>query len=171
MIRVVSITATACLVGAATLLAIDAGRFVLAEVLLVLLALCLGALLAARRLFLRTREIVAAVHTFVTGDVRHARIAEVGEPEGFLHPTAETTLEVEGDDGHVHRIKVEMPVPFPAAIGYRLGRRWRLPIIGRKPLSELMALELRREGLKLSAGWRPDPAAEVIEVGAIGPGT
>ncbi len=43
-----------------------------------------------------------------------------------------------------------MPVPFPAAIGYRLSRRFKLPIIGRKPLSELMALELKREGLKMS---------------------
>lgn len=170
MIRALSVLATVSLVGgfALAIYAHGTGRF--GGIALILLALGIGGLLAARRVFIRVREIVAAVHTFVTGDVRHARIAEVGEPKGFFNPTAETILEVEGDGGHVHRIEVEMPVPFPAAFSYRLGRRLRLPIIGRKPLSELMALELKREGLKLSAGWRPAPDAEIIEVGQITPG-
>ncbi len=170
MIRALSVLATASLLGgfALAIYAHGSGRF--GGIALILLAFGIGGLLAARRVFLRVREIVAAIHTFVTGDVRHARIVEVGEPKGFIHPTAETLLEVEGDGGHVHRIEVEMPVPFPAAFAYRLGRRLKLPIIGRKPLSELMALELKREGLKLSAGWRPAPGAEIIEVGQITPG-
>ncbi len=146
------------------------GGSIVVGIVLVAVACALLTSLAARRIFIRAREIVGAVRTFVTGDVRNARIVDVGEPEGFFAPRAETTLEVEGDDGHVHRIQVEMPIPFPAAIGYRLSRRFKLPIIGRKPLSELMALELRREGLKMSAGWRPAPDAEVIEIGQITPG-
>lgn len=167
MVRALSVFATLSLLGgfALAIYASGSGRF--GGIALILLAFGIGGLLAARRLYLRVREIVAAVRTFVTGDVRHARIVEVGEPKGFFSPTAETLLEVEGDGGHVHRIDVEMPVPFPAAFGYRLGRRLKLPIIGRRPLSELMALELKREGLKLSAGWRPAPNAEIIEVGEI----
>lgn len=164
MVRVISITATGAFLLGIVLLFVDAGAYVVPAILLILLSVGLGTFLGLRRLYKRVREIVAAVQTFVTGDVRHARIVDVGEPKGFFGPTAETTLEVEGDEGHVHRIVVEMPVPFPAAIGYRLGRRWNLPIIGRRPLSELMAVELRREGLKLSANWRPSADAEITEV-------
>lgn len=169
MVRVISVLATVCFI-AAFVVGINGGKSGLAiGLVLLLISLALGGFLLARRVFFRVREIVSAVRTFTTGDVRHARIVDVGEPEGLFGPTAETTLEVEGDDGQVHRLQVEMPVPFPAAMGYRLAHRFNVPIIGRKPLSELMALELKREGLKLSAGWRPAPDAEVIEVGRIDP--
>lgn len=167
MIRFISITATGAFILGVVLLFVDAGAYVVPAILLILLSLVLGTFLGLRRLYKRVREIVDAVRTFVTGDVRHARIVDVGEPKGIFGPTAETTLEVEGDEGHVHRVQVDMPVPFPAAIAYRLGRRFKVPIIGRRPLSELMAVELKREGLKLSAGWRPPADAEVIEVGRL----
>ena len=163
MIRAISIIATACAVIGVALLLIDIGGYFPVAIPLILISLLLGGFLAVRRILKRVGEIVAAAHAFVTGDVRHARILEVGEPKGLFNPTAETILEVVGEGEQVHRINVEMPVPLPAALAYRLARRWNVPVIGRRPLSELMAVELRREGLKMDLGWRPPPQAPVID--------
>ena len=162
MIRALSITMTGSFVLAFVLLFVDAGKYVVPAILLLLLSMALGAFLAVRRLYVKARDIASAAKTFVTGDVRHARIVDVGEPRGLFGPSSEITLEVQGDGNHVHRIQTAMPVPFPAAWGYRLGRRLNLPIIGRRPLSELMALELKREGLKLTPGWRPAAETELV---------
>ncbi len=109
------------------------------------------------------REVVGAAKSFVTGDVQHARIAEVGEPEGFFTPSSNLVLELEGEDGAIHRFDREVPVPFPAALAYRLGRRFKLPFVGRKPLTEMMAFELRREGLDIDLNWRPPPGVEILD--------
>lgn len=100
--------------------------------------LALAVMLALRRGFLTARELAGAARSFVTGDVQHARIAEVGEPQGFFTPSSNRVL-------------------------YRLSRRFRLPIVGRKPLTEMMAFELRREGLDIDLDWRPPPGVEIID--------
>jgi hypothetical protein len=169
MIRVLSIVSSACLALAIILALIDAERYVVSWILLLLVAFGIGAFLGLRRGYKEARKITSAAQSFVTGDVQHARIAEVGEPEGFFTPTANLVLELEGEDGAVHRFDREVPVPFPLALSYRLGRRFKIPIIGREPLTEMMALELRREGLDIDLSWRPPPGLEIID-GPVQPG-
>jgi len=163
VIRVLSIVSTACLVLAVILALIDAERFAVSWILLILVAIPIGIFLGLRRGYLAAREVVGAARSFVTGDVQHARIAEVGEPEGFFTPSSNLVLELEGEDGAIHRFDREVPVPFPAALAYRLGRRFKLPFVGRKPLTEMMAFELRREGLDIDLNWRPPPDAKIID--------
>lgn len=163
MIRILSIIGTACLLGAIGLALIDAERFALASIVLLLISLPIGALLAIRRGYKLAREIAGAAQSFVTGNVQHARIAEIGEPEGFFTPTANMVLELEGEDGAIHRFDRDVPVPFPVALSYRLGRRFKLPIIGRSSLTEMMAFELRREGLNVDLEWRPPPDKEIVD--------
>ena len=163
MIRILSIASSACLALAVILALIDAERYVVSWILLLFVALGIGTFLGLRRGYKEARKIVSATQAFVTGDVQHARIAEVGEPHGFFNPSANLVLELEGDDGAIHRFDRDVPVPFPLALSYRLGRRLKLPIIGRKPLTEMMALELRREGLDIDLAWRPPPGQEIID--------
>ena len=163
MTRILSVVSTACLGLAILLLLVDAERYAVSSVLLLLVAIPIGVLLGVRRGYMKAREIAGAAHAFVTGDVQHARIAEVGEPHGFFNPSANLVLELEGDDGAIHRFDRDVPVPFPLALSYRLGRRLKLPIIGRKPLTEMMAVELRREGLDIDLDWRPPPGVPIID--------
>lgn len=163
VIRILSLAGSACLILAFGLLLIDAERFAIAAVVLMLVAIPIGALLGLRRGYQKAREIAGAAQSFVTGNVQHARIAEVGEPEGFFTPTANLVLELEGEDGAIHRFDRDVSVPFPVALSYRLGKRVRLPTIGRSSLTELMAFELRREGLDIDLDWSPPPDREVID--------
>jgi hypothetical protein len=169
MIRVLSIVSSACLALAIILSLIDAERYAVSWVLLLLVAFGSGAFLGLRRGYKEARKVASAAQSFVTGDVQHARIAEVGEPEGFFTPTANLVLELEGEDGAIHRFDRDVPVPFPVALSYRLGRRFKIPIIGRKPLTEMMAFELRREGLDVDLDRTPPPDREVID-GPVTPG-
>jgi hypothetical protein len=163
MIRALSIAGSACFIGAILLLLIDADRFAITAIVLILLSIPIGIFLGLRRGYMVARDIAGTAKTFVTGNVQHARIAEVGEPKGIFTPSSNLVLELEGEDGAIHRFDREVPVPLPLALSYRLGRRLKLPIIGRKPLTEMMALELRREGLDIDLNWRPPPGAEIID--------
>jgi hypothetical protein len=51
----------------------------------------------------------------------------------------------------VHNFEREIPVPFPMAWSYRIGKRFNLPLM-RTDLSQLMAFELNREGMDVSVG-------------------
>ena len=52
-------------------------------------------------------------------------------------------------------------MPFFMAWGYRLGRRFNLPLMRNIELDELMAFELRREGMSVSVGRSDAPRASV----------
>lgn len=163
MVRILSIISTGCLLAAIGLALVDAERFALASIALLLIALPVGAFLGLRRGYKKAREIAGAAQSFVTGNVQHARIAEIGEPEGFFTPTANMVLELEGEDGAIHRFDRDVPIPFPLALSYRLGQRFKLPVVGRSDLRELMAFELRREGLDIDLEWRPPADAEIVD--------
>lgn len=163
MIRSLSIVASVSFVGAIALLVIDPERFAAAAVVLLLISIPLGGLLGLRRGYGKAREIARMAQAFVTGNVQHARIVDVGEPQGLFTPTSNLVLELEGEDGAVHRFDRDVPVPFPLALSYRLGQRFKLPFIGRPGLTEMMAFELRREGLDIDLDWKPSPDREVVD--------
>ena len=142
---------------------IDADGLAIPAVVLFFIAFPIGALLAIRRGYLKAREITKAAQAFVTGNVQHARIVEVGDPEGFFVPKANLVLELEGEDGAIHRFDREVPVPWMMAWSYKLGKRFKAPWIGNTDLSSMMAFELKREGLDVDLNWRPDPEREVID--------
>ncbi len=159
MIRLLSILGSACTLGGIALLVVDAERFILPAVVLILAAVPIGIFLAIRRAFHTAGNVVRDARAFVTGDVQHARLVEVGDPRGIFFPRSTLVLELEGEDGAVHRFERDVPVPLPAALSYRLGKRLNAPLLRRVDLSELMAFELRREGLKVALG-RPASASE-----------
>ena len=158
MVRALSILGSACTIGAIGLLVIDAERFAVLAVVLLLIAVPVGFVLTLRRGFHMARSVVRDARAFVTGDVQHARLVEVGDPKGIFAPKSRLVLELEGESGSVHRFDHEVPVPFPAAWSYRLGKRLNAPLLGRANLSEMMAFELRREGLQVELA-RPAPPA------------
>jgi hypothetical protein len=162
MVRTLSIFGTLAFFGAILIIQfVDGG--VAVGVVLLLLALAIGGVLAVRRMFLKVREVVGQASSFARSDIQHVRIAEVGEPKGIFFPKSNVILEFEGTDGNPLRIDRELPVPFPAAWGYRLSRRFNLPLIGRQPVTNLVAFELRREGLDVDIGRaapRPEAAGE-----------
>jgi hypothetical protein len=43
-----------------------------------------------------------------------------------------------------------VPVPFPVAWGYRLGKRFNVPVLRSMNLTEMLSSELRREGMKVT---------------------
>src|SRR5687768_12435650 len=127
MIRALSVLGSVTFLGGILLLFIDADRFAIAAIVLILISIPIGIALALRRAFTVARDVVSTAKTFVTGDVQHARIAEVGEPRGIFTPSSNLVLELEGEDGAIHRFDREVPVPMPVALSYRLGRRLKLP--------------------------------------------
>lgn len=162
MTRAVSITASVAFVAALAIFQFASDQAALGVVLL-LISLLIGAALGVRRGYLKVREVAGHAQAFVTGRVQHARIVEVGEPEGFFNPTSRLVLELEGESGPIHRFDREVPVPFPFALSRRLSRRFRVPFLGNQDLSEYMAFELRREGLDIDLDWRPPPGAEIVD--------
>jgi hypothetical protein len=76
----------------------------------------------------------------------------VDDPKGVFWPKSALHLELEAEDGTVHPFERDVPVPFFMAWGYRLGKRFNLPLFGRTDLDELVAFQLRREGMKVSVG-------------------
>lgn len=160
MIRALSIAGIACLVGGFAIIALDDERdYVIPAIALILASGAIGIVLGVRKAYLTISDAVGAAHRFATGRVQHARLVEVGEPKGLIWPSVEVVLELEGEDGAKHRFERELPVPPPWAWSYRFGKLIgrRLPFMPQSSLSELLAFELRREGLSVSVG-RPSAA-------------
>ena len=126
-------------------------------IVLLLLSVAISGVLAARRGVQAARSVLSTARTFISGDVQRARIADVSDPKGIFFTKSIARLELEGEDGTVHSFEREVPVPFLWAWGYRLGKRTKLPFIGGIDLAEAMAVELRREGLKVSVGRATKP--------------
>jgi hypothetical protein len=130
-------------------------------VLLLLGGLALGAFLTIRRVLLMVRRVVLDARAFMSGDVQRARLLSIEDPRGIFSTTSAAVLELEGEDGAVHRFERDIPIPFFYAWGYRLAAR--LPFlrrIDREELRRIVAFELKREGLAVSIS-RPKPAAEL----------
>ena len=146
MIRLLTLAGIACLVGGVVL--IVTGAPVVGALLLVA-GMLIGAVLAVRAAAYKVRDTVRDARGFITGDVQRARLVEVSEPKGIIWPKSTVVLELEGADAKVHRIDRELPVAFPYAWGYRLGRRYNLPLLRNLDLSRTLAFELSREGKRV----------------------
>ncbi|MGH2987336.1 MAG: hypothetical protein ACRDLO_11715 [Solirubrobacterales bacterium] len=127
---------------------------------LALLAVWISIVLMVRRGYHAARGIVRDAHAFASGDIQHSRLVDVGDPQGILNPESTVVLELEDENGTVHRFDRDVPVPFPMAWSYRLGKRFNLPFLG-TDLGGLMAFELRREGMdvEVNRGDEARPAA------------
>jgi hypothetical protein len=152
MIRSLALASAVCLVGA--IVAASAGEDVLAIVLF-LAWLVIGLVLLARRLFHGVRDAVRDAHAFVSGDIQHARILEVGEPKGWFSAESNVVLELEAEDGTKRQFDRDLPIPFFLAWGYQLSKRLRLPLISKTILAEMLRFEFRREGMEVSVSRAP----------------
>jgi hypothetical protein len=148
LIRYVTLAGTACFVGA--IVATSADRDLLGLVLFCV-SLLIGVVLLIRRLFHAAKDAVNDARAFVSGDVQQARIIEVGDPKGWFNPQSNVVLELEAEDGTRRSFDHDIPVPFFVAWGYRLSKRFNVPLISEANLTELMSVELRREGMNVSA--------------------
>ena len=152
MIRLLSFLSIACLATAVIILLTSADSDAPIAIVLLLLAFGITTLLGIRRGYHKVRGIVDDARRFVSGDIQEARLVEVGDPSGLFNPESTVVLELEGEDGTRHRFERDVPIPFPVAWSYRLGKRFNVPLVGGTDLSELMAVELRREGMDVSLG-------------------
>ncbi len=160
MIRILSALSIACIAGAIALVVFGEDQNTPLVVVLVLAAFGITSLLAIRAGYLKARSIVSDASAFVRGDVQHARLIRVGDPKGIFWPKSTLELELEGEDGNTHRFERDVPVPFFIAWSHRLGKRFNLPLM-RTDLSQLMAFELRREGMDVSVGRGGAPESPV----------
>ena len=159
MIRLISFLTLACWAGAFLLIvATDAEENVGYIVALILVAAALSLILAVRGAYHRARGFVTDARAFASGDIQNARLVSVSDPKGILSPSSEVTVELEGADGNVHSFQHDVPVPFPFAWSYRLGKRFNVPILKGLDPTALMATQLRREGMTLTVG-RPTSSA------------
>jgi hypothetical protein len=152
LIRYVTLAGTACFVGAIVATSVD--QDVLA-IFLGLVSLVIAVVLLFRRLFHAAKDAVNDARAFVSGDVQQARIIEVGDPKGWFNPQSNVVLELEAEDGTKRSFDHDIPVPFFVAWGYRLSKRFKVPLISQANLTELMGIELRREGMNVSASREP----------------
>jgi hypothetical protein len=146
MIRLLTLLGVACFAGAILLVSIDAQANATTALVLALIAVGISIVLMVRRGYHAARGIVRDAHAFASGDIQHARLVEVRDPKGILNPESTVVLELEDENGTVHRFDRDVPVPFPMAWSYRLGKRFNLPFLA-ADLGSLMAFELRREGM------------------------
>jgi hypothetical protein len=158
LIRALSLLTVACWAGVVLLLITDASGNAGYVLLLILIAVVLSLFLTARAAYHRARNFVSDARAFISGDIQQARLVSVGEPRGWFTPSSEVTVELEGENGKVHSFSHDVPVAFPFAWSYRLGKRFKLPILRNLDPTAVMASELRREGLKLTVA-RPVPQA------------
>lgn len=161
MIRFLSLLTYACWAGAVLLLIVDSEGNSGYVVALVLVAIALSLVLGVRAAYHRGRRFVSDARAFMSGDIQHARLVSVAEPSGFFSPSSEVTVELEGADGKIHSFQHDVSVPFPFAWGYRLGKRFNVPLLSDLDPTALMASQLRREGMTLTVS-RPtsaEPAA------------
>jgi len=157
IVRGLAFASVACLL-AAIALTVFGGADAPVIVILILVSFGISTLLGIRAAFHKARGFVNDARTFITGDIQQARLVAVGDPKGILNPESEVTVELEGDDGAVHTFSRGVPVPFPLAWSYRLGKRFNLPWL-RSYLNSLMAFELRREGMDVDVGRSLAPEA------------
>jgi hypothetical protein len=151
IVRTLSLLSIACIAAAIALVIFGDGNTPVV-VVLVLAAFAITTLLGIRAGYRKARGIVSDARTFISGDIQQARLVSVGDPKGLLNPASTVVLELEGEDGTVHPFERDVPIPFPVAWSYRLGKRFNLPLVKSADLSELMAFELKREGMDVSAG-------------------
>jgi hypothetical protein len=144
------------LVAGIALAVIDIREHALFVIPLLLIAFGIAVLVAIGVAYRKLREVAADARRFVKSDRQQARLAEVGDPRGLIFTRSTVALELEGDDGAVHRLGYDIPIPFPAAWSFRIGKRLGLPLLGKADLTRLLAFELRREGLRVGVG-RPEP--------------
>jgi hypothetical protein len=147
LIRYVTLAGTACFVGAIVATAVDHD---LLAMVLFLISLLIALMLMIRRLFHAAKDAVSDARAFASGDVQQARIVEVGDPKGWINTRSDVVLELEAEDGSRRSFDHDIPVPFFVAWGYRLSKRFKVPLISQANLTELMGIELRREGLDVS---------------------
>jgi hypothetical protein len=148
LIRFLTLAGAACFIGAIVAAGVD--RDVLA-LFLGLITLVIAMVLLIRRLFHAAKNAVSDARAFVSGDVQQARIVEVGDPRGWFLPKSSVVLELEAEDGTRRSFDHDIPVPLFVAWGYRLSKRFKVPLISEANLTDLMGLELRREGMNVSA--------------------
>jgi hypothetical protein len=151
MIRALALAGTAAFVGAILLLWDDPGGDAIPGILLLLASLAISAFLAVRRIVLLARRVIRDAHAFLRGDVQRARLVAIEDPRGVFNPACAAVLELEGEDGAVHRFEHDVPVPFFTAWSYRAAKR--LPFlreVDQSKLRELAAFELKREGMSVS---------------------
>lgn len=149
-IRVLSLIDAACLILAVWLLASESGPNAVFAVLVLLAAAVISAILAVWAAYNKGRSVVRDARAFVSGDIQHARLLEVSEPKGIIFTKVNFVLELEGEDGQKHKFDRGVPTPFFAAWAYRLGKRFKVPFLRRFEPSRMLAVELRREGMKVS---------------------
>jgi hypothetical protein len=157
LIRLLSALMFACWAGAVLLLSTDSGNSGAPAVVLIFLGAGLAFVLTLRSAYTRVRDFAADTRGFLSGDMQEVRLVSVGDPKGWFNPASEVTLEFEGADGKPHTYERDVPVPFPVAWSYRLGKRFNVPGLKQANPSELMASQLRREGMKLTVS-RPAQA-------------
>jgi hypothetical protein len=160
IVRTLTLLSVACIAAAIAFVVLGDGEDTPVVVVLVLASVGITTLLGIRAGFLRAKSVVSDASGFLRGNVQHARLVRVDDPKGILWPKSALHLELEAEDGTVHPFEREVPVPFFMAWSYRLGKRWNLPGLG-GDLNELMAFQLRREGMKVSVGRSGAPESPV----------
>jgi hypothetical protein len=159
IVRALALTSVVCIVAAIALTVINGSGNIPVVIVLVLVAFGITTLLAIRRGYQTARGIVSDARTLISGDIQHARLVSVGDPKGIFNPESTVMLELEGENGTVHNFERDIPVPFPMAWSYRIGKRFNLPLM-RTDLSQMMAFELKREGMDVSVGRGGAPEAQ-----------
>lgn len=76
------------------------------------------------------------------GGPARVELVELSRPKGLVFTGSEVIVDVTTRDGTVVRIESEIPVPFPYAWAYRIGRRLKLPVV-RAVDPESIAFEFR----------------------------
>jgi hypothetical protein len=152
VIRALSLLSIACIAAAIVLALATGDDNTPIVVVLVLAAVGISILLGIRSGYHKARNLISDARAFVSGDIQTARLVEVGDPKGLFNPESTVVLELEGEDGVKHRFERDVPIPWPVALSYRFGRRFKAPLVGGTDLSEMMAFELRREGLDVEVG-------------------
>lgn len=85
------------------------------------------------RWYLRPRNLTTAFRegrrVRAGGGPKEVTVTKVGEPEGWLLPTARVGIDVVAKDGTKSSFEPVVPVPWPAALAYRTARLLKVPVI------------------------------------------
>lgn len=63
------------------------------------------------------------------GGPARVELVKLGKPKGLVFTGSEVIVDVTTRDGSVVRIESEIPVPFPYAWAYRVGRKLNVPVV------------------------------------------